>query len=186
MGFITDTGFSMLTIEPVLEEMHDECGATAIAQLCINSAIKIALCDDCLKELGEELKKFNDTIFCYKCDKFIMSEDGWNYGGSCTKSEPVSKKSAGCIHPVDCMKTCEDAVLKREYCDWDSSFEDTGKYFIRVSCREAITGEKYEMLINTWEDPYKLYYSTDRPDNEKEFRKEVFDYLKSKYPEHFD
>ena len=121
-----------------------------------------------------------------------MSEDGWNYGGSCTKSLSVYEKrglmyqSIGHIHPVGCMQTCKDAVLKREYCDWDSSFEDIGKYFIKVSCREAITGEKYEMLINTWEDPYKLYYSTDRPDNEKEFRKEVFDYLKSKYPEHFD
>ena len=44
----------------------------------------------------------------------------------------------------------------------------------------------HKMLINTWDDPYCVYYAGgNTPDNKEEFEKRLFDYLSSKYPEHF-
>lgn len=105
----------MIEIKPVdyEDEKYDSCGNTTHAVLGINK-MKIPLCSDCLQELNESLKQFNNTIFCYKCSNFIMSKWGWNYGGSCKKDEDISIEDAGYINCVDCMHTCGDAVLAIE------------------------------------------------------------------------
>lgn len=46
--------------------------------------------------------------------------------------------------------------------------------------------EFYKMVINTWDDPYCVYYAGgNAPDDKEEFEKKLFEYLSSKYPEHF-
>ena len=46
--------------------------------------------------------------------------------------------------------------------------------------------EFYKMVINTWDDPYCVYYAGgNSPDDKEEFEKKLFEYLSSKYPEHF-
>lgn len=48
------------------------------------------------------------------------------------------------------------------------------------------SGEFYKMVINTWDDPYCVYYAGgNAPDDKEEFEKKLFEYLSSKYPEHF-
>lgn len=101
----------MIEIRPVSyeDEEYDSCGNTTHAVLKVDR-ITVPLCGDCLQELNESLKQFNNTIFCYKCKHFIMSKWGWNYGGSCRKDENVDIKDAGHINCVDCMHTCKYAV----------------------------------------------------------------------------
>ena len=74
--------------------------------------ITIPLCDTCIKELNESLSEFNNTIFCYQCEHFIMSHAGWNYGGSCNKNKDIELKDAGFKNCRDCMNTCKEAVNK--------------------------------------------------------------------------
>lgn len=91
----------------------DNCGNTTIALLNINNII-IPLCNECLSDINKSLEEFNNTIFCYKCKKFIMSESGWRYGGSCRKEKDIDIKDAGFVNCKDCMGTCKDAILKKE------------------------------------------------------------------------
>lgn len=98
-------------------EEYDSCGNTTIAILKIDT-IKIPLCQNCVKELTEEMGKFNSTTFCHECKHFIMSDSGWHYGGSCKlKAEKgektVTEEDAGYIYCVECMDTCKDAVATK-------------------------------------------------------------------------
>lgn len=74
------------------------------------------------------------------------------------------------------------------------NYEVTSSYFgdvnetvlhVHVKCKNK--DEKYNILIDTYEDPYLVYYSGSRPNEqeEKEFEKSLFEYLKNQYPEHF-
>ena len=106
----------MKIIPPVYEtDDVDACGNTTVAEMRFNS-IRIPLCRDCLDSLRESLNIYDNTIFCHKCANFIMSEDGWNYGGSCLKTlsdkTKFDPKDAGYRHCVSCMHTCRDAVSK--------------------------------------------------------------------------
>ena len=103
----------MIEIRPVGYEDsdYDSCGSTTVAVLQVD-CIKIPLCNECVNELNESLTKFNNTIFCHKCKHFIMSQWGSKYGGSCQKDGEISIENAGYVNCVDCMHTCEDAVLK--------------------------------------------------------------------------
>ena len=93
----------------------DPCGNTTVAEMQYNG-MRIPLCSQCLASLRESLKIYDDTIFCHKCANFIMSKDGWDYGGSCLKSlddkTKFDPKDAGYINCKDCMDTCDDAISK--------------------------------------------------------------------------
>lgn len=95
------------------DEEFDSCGNTTIAILKINS-VKIPICNECISDLLKSLDEFNNKIFCHKCKNFIMSESGWNYGGSCKKDRDIDIKDAGYINCVDCMDTCQDAIKMEE------------------------------------------------------------------------
>lgn len=72
----------------------------------------------------------------------------------------------------------------KEY-NFESEFTDPQENVMRVYC-ENINKEYYDVLIDTWNDPYKIYYPSGAlPQNEQKFRNEIFDYLKKKYPEYF-
>ena len=105
----------MIEIRPVdwEDEKYDSCGNTTRAVLKIDR-ITIPLCETCLKELNESLSEFNNTIFCYQCENFIMSHNGWNYGGSCNKDKNIKPEEAGYTNCRDCMDRCRDAVAKTE------------------------------------------------------------------------
>lgn len=95
------------------DKEYDSCGNTAVAVLEIDS-ITIPVCLECLNELNEQLNDYNNTIFCYKCSEFVMSKDGWRYGGSCKKKaaaygKTITVKNAGYDCCVDCLDTCKDA-----------------------------------------------------------------------------
>lgn len=100
------------------DKEYDTCGNTTVAVLEIDN-ITIPLCNECLNELNESLSVFNNTIFCHKCEYFMESKCGWNYGGSCIKKAEkygvtISEKNAGFDYCVNCMYTCEDATPKQE------------------------------------------------------------------------
>jgi hypothetical protein len=103
----------MIEIRPFSweDEQYDSCGNTTVAVLKVGR-ITIPLCMTCLEELSESLSEFNNTTFCYQCKNFIMSRDGWNYGGSCNKDGDVELKNAGFINCKDCMSTCKYAAPK--------------------------------------------------------------------------
>lgn len=95
------------------DKKYDGCGNTAIAVLEIDN-ITIPLCAECVDDLTEQLNEYNNTTFCYKCSEFVMSRDGWHYGGSCKRKaalcgELITSKKAGYICCVDCLDTCKDA-----------------------------------------------------------------------------
>lgn len=98
------------------DEDYDGCGNTAIAILEIDR-IKIPLCQECIDQLNSSLEAFNNTVFCYKCNNFIMSDSGWRYGGSCKllaekDGKVLEQKDAGYLYCKDCMDSCKDAKLK--------------------------------------------------------------------------
>ena len=103
----------MIEIRPVNweDQEYDLCGNTTVAVLKVGR-ITIPLCMECLNELNESLSEFNNTTFCYQCEKFIMSRSGWRYGGSCRKDKDIELKDAGYINCRDCMDTCKDAIAK--------------------------------------------------------------------------
>lgn len=100
----------MIEIKPAdyEDEKYDLCGNTTMAVLKIDR-IAIPLCETCLEELNGSLQEFNNTTFCYKCNNFIMSHNGWNYGGSCNKDKNIKPEEAGYTNCRDCMDTCKDA-----------------------------------------------------------------------------
>ena len=104
----------MIEIRPAYyyeDDEYDSCGNTTVAILKVDR-IAIPLCMNCLNELNESLSEFNNTTFCYQCEKFIMSRSGWRYGGSCRKDKDIELKDAGYINCRDCMDTCKDAIAK--------------------------------------------------------------------------
>ena len=89
----------------------------AIALLKING-ITIPLSMERVKDLTEQLNSFNRTVFCYKCEHFIMSKSGWNYGGSCKlkalkDNYVLTENDAGYRYGTDCMDTCKECSLKK-------------------------------------------------------------------------
>ena len=96
------------------DKEYDSCGNTTVAALEINS-MTIPLCMYCVEELIQHVDVFKNTIFCYQCNNFIHSENGWKYGGSCKlkalkDGKEITSKDAGYSYCVDCMDTCKDAM----------------------------------------------------------------------------
>ena len=60
----------------------DGCCNMTYAVLKVNGIV-IPLCEDCLKDLEEELKNYRSKIHCYECKHYICSNSGLHYGGSC-------------------------------------------------------------------------------------------------------
>ncbi len=86
------------------------------AILEINGII-IPLSLERLNDLVAKVEEFNNTIFCYKCNHFVMSKSGWNYGGSCKfdaekQNVIITPELAGYRFCVDCMDTCPYAISK--------------------------------------------------------------------------
>lgn len=74
---------------------------------------------------------------------------------------------------------------------FESSFVDVSDLVLSINCSVACAnsdGYSFCVMINTWDDPYTVYYCGWYPVNqseEDEFRDALFDYLRAKYPEHF-
>lgn len=104
------------------DPISDQCAPIftndrTVAVLEING-IRIPLSFDRVEDLISKVEEFKNTTFCYKCDYFIMSKSGWNYGGSCKlkgkrHDEDLNENNAGFIYCVDCMATCKDAIPKK-------------------------------------------------------------------------
>ena len=97
----------MIRLEPIENEDSLYCGICSkqydnMAKIQINSGLTICLCEECLDELLESVKDFNNTIFCHKCKYFKVSYGGKNYGGRCTLKNRDS----------DYMSHCNDGELK--------------------------------------------------------------------------
>lgn len=67
---------------------------------------------------------------------------------------------------------------------FETDFRDTQQQFLHISC-ETEDGKYFDMLIDTVDDPYNVYYCGKKPENRSSFEKEIFAYLKSEYPDHF-
>ena len=69
---------------------------------------------------------------------------------------------------------------------FESEFVEANNQVIKVYCEAK--DKCFTVLIDTYEDPYMIYYSAFylvSEDEEENFRKQIFDYLKKKYPEYF-
>lgn len=68
---------------------------------------------------------------------------------------------------------------------FESEFTDPQENVIRVYCTDD--SGTFSVLIDTWNDPYQIYYPLGIFDTEmeEEFRDQIFDYLVKKYPEYF-
>ena len=116
----------MIEIKPFdyESEKYDMCGNTTHATLVINN-IRIPLCGECIEELKEASERFNNTLFCHKCNNFVMNESGVMYGGSCKKwaeidNKEITKENAGYSYCVDFMGTCrfiKDNMVYKIYAD---------------------------------------------------------------------
>lgn len=108
----------MIRAKNYCDANYDSNGNTVVAVLEINGT-SILLSNYSVKELTESLEEFNNTIFCHKCNNFVMSQYGWNYGGSCQHKANkdgvlITKENAGYRYCVDCMDTCPSGSLKVE------------------------------------------------------------------------
>jgi hypothetical protein len=93
----------------------------AAAILEINGLV-IPLSLERINKLISEVIEFKNIIFCYKCNNFIMSKSGWNYGGSCKlaaerNGKILTEKDAGFYYCTDCTNTCPDAIPKKGVID---------------------------------------------------------------------
>lgn len=68
---------------------------------------------------------------------------------------------------------------------FESEFTDLQENVLRVFCTD--TDDTFSVLIDTYNDPYMIYYPLDIFDGqmEEEFREQIFNYLVNKYPDHF-
>lgn len=98
---------------------YDVCGNITIAIL-EHDNVMIPLCNECIKELAESIKEFENTVFCRNCGHWHVSSSGVRYGGTCdviaAKSgkdfSQISKSDYGHIYVTDHFFTCKDAINK--------------------------------------------------------------------------
>lgn len=98
---------------------YDVCGNITIAIL-EHDNVMIPLCNECIKELAESIKEFENTVFCRNCGHWHVSNSGVRYGGTCdviaAKSgkdfSQISKSDYGHIYVTDHFFTCKDAINK--------------------------------------------------------------------------
>lgn len=67
---------------------------------------------------------------------------------------------------------------------FEVEFTDSDRTIFRITA-EGSDGSYYNMMIDTWYDPYTLWYAGNKPENEDEFRQIIFDYMRNNYPDHF-
>lgn len=72
--------------------------------------------------------------------------------------------------------------VMNEY-SFESYFVEVNDQVLRVECENE--KEYYNLLIDTYDDPYKIYFSGKCPPDEERFRKILFDYLEKQYPGYF-
>ena len=98
---------------------YDVCGNITIAVL-EHDNVMIPLCNECIKELAESIKEFENTIFFRNCGHWHISSSGMRYGGTCDviaakagkDFSQIPKSSYGHIYVTDHFFTCKDAVNK--------------------------------------------------------------------------
>ena len=68
---------------------------------------------------------------------------------------------------------------------FESEFTDLQENVLRVFCTD--TDGTFSVLIDTYNDPYMIYYPLGIFDGqmEEEFREQIFNYLVNKYPDRF-
>ena len=66
---------------------------------------------------------------------------------------------------------------------FESYFVEVNDQVLRVECENG--EEYYNLLIDTYDDPYKTYFSGKCPPDEESFRDALFTYLEKKYPGYF-
>ena len=101
------------------DKEYDACGNITIAVL-EHDNVMILLCNECMKELSESIKEFEDTVFCRNCGHWHVSNSGIRYGGTCDvlaakagkDFSQISKYNYGHIYATDHFFTCKDAVDK--------------------------------------------------------------------------
>ena len=101
------------------DKEYDACGNITIAVL-EHDNVMILLCDECMKELVESIKEFENTVFCRNCGHWHVSNSGIRYGGTCDvlaakagkDFSQISKYNYGHIYATDHFFTCKDAVDK--------------------------------------------------------------------------
>lgn len=92
---------------------YDSCGNTTVAVFKINS-VSIPLCSDCLEELKDEIKKYEESKFCSKCKHFGCSESGIRYGGSCLIEDPnLPKSEYGHRYTRDRFSICNNGKFEK-------------------------------------------------------------------------
>ena len=93
------------------DKEFDACGGITVAVIDFGY-MDIPLCRECLDNLRQSLKQYDETIFCHLCAKFKMSPSGWKYGGSCCKDNDVPEQHVGYWNCKGCLDTCKDAIRK--------------------------------------------------------------------------
>lgn len=89
------------------DDKFDACGNRTQVVLTVNH-IKIPLCEDCLTDLQNELKRFNETKFCKKCKYFKY--DKWGENASCMAQEGMTDEKVGwscCVYEYDTGQLCK-------------------------------------------------------------------------------
>jgi len=88
----------------------DGCYSMTYAVLKVNGIV-IPLCEDCLRDLEEELKNYRSKIHCYECKHYVCSNSGLQYGGSCQleaneKGKTITSQNAGYNFSHDFNYSC--------------------------------------------------------------------------------
>ena len=69
---------------------------------------------------------------------------------------------------------------------FESDFVDPADQVLHIDCETKSEPKKYyHILIDTWNDPFALYFSNDKPEDMDAFRDILFRYLEREYPGYF-
>lgn len=68
---------------------------------------------------------------------------------------------------------------------FESEFVEINEQVLRIHCESD--NHAFDCLIDTYADPYMIYYPLNVLDEEEEenFEEQIFDYLREKYPTRF-
>ena len=102
------------------------------------------------------MDKFDNTLFCHKCDNFVMSDSGWRYGGSCKKwaasdNKEITDTNAGFDYCVDCMQRCKFITNNIVYRIYTGAIPYYWKY-VRVPFNNGYNDQINKTIFLTEED----------------------------------
>lgn len=171
-----------------IKEIPTGAKALMICNMCDDVKIWGSIFDDNCTKILQELARVKDICIYLQHILEFSDKEGFE-AFSLTKNrkyESYGEYELECALEVvnfanNYYKKPEEKT-RVEY-TFECDFVDPNNTVLHVNCEGE--DESYYMLIDTWDDPYLVYYSGKQPKDNEGFRKVLFNHLKGEFPEYF-